>query len=451
MTNKQTTRVWHPYTKFSAFEAGPLPDIVRGEGVYLFDSAGHRYLDAVSSWWSCSLGHGQPDIVAAIQRQAAELQHSILGNLSHPRATELAARIATLMPTPERHVLFASDGASAVEAALKIALQYWHNRGHPERKRFAYLEDAYHGDTLGAVSVGYLEGFHKPFEPILFPAFELPVPPNAAAEHAALEQIRTIFDAHGQELAALIIEPLCQGAAGMKMYSVAHLRRLAELCRERDILLIVDEIATGFGRTGRMFAFEHADIDPDIVCLGKSLSAGYLPISATVVEDAIFNTFSDKPVDHSFYHGHTFCGNPIAAAAALAALDIYERIDIAGCARRIERVFRKMIEPLAKLPQVKDVRMLGAIATVELAGESQPNAAAMEEGLPAAQAIRQRMLEAGILIRPLGNVVYLMPPLTIPDDILTTLCQTLVTAVATSQSLSSAPKVGRTPRPHAQH
>ena len=429
MTNKPTDRVWHPYTKFSALAAGPLPEIVKGEGVHLFDAAGRRYLDAVSSWWACSLGHGHPDVVAAIQRQAATLQHSILGNLSHPRATELASRIAALMPTPDRHVLFASDGASAVEASLKIALQYWHNRGSPERRRFAYLEDAYHGDTLGAVSVGYLEGFHKPFEPILFPAFELPVPHSADAEAACLEQIRRVFDAHGHELAALIVEPLLQGAAGMKMYSADHLRHLAELCRAHGVLLIVDEIATGFGRTGRMFAFEHAGIDPDIVCLGKSLSAGYLPISATIVRDAIYDTFSDKPVDHSFYHGHTFCGNPIAAAAALAALDVYERIDIAGQARRIERVFREMLEPLAKLSQVKEVRILGAMAAVELNGESQPNAAATEDGMPAAQLVRRRMLDAGILIRPLGNVVYLMPPLTTPDDILTFLCRTLAHAL----------------------
>lgn len=429
MTNNPTSRVWHPYTKFSAIESGPLPVIVKGDGVHLVDDQGHRYLDAVSSWWSCSLGHGQPDVVAAIQRQATELQHSILGNLSHPRASELASRIAALMPTPDRHILFASDGASAVEASLKIALQYWHNRGTPERKRFAYLEDAYHGDTLGAVSVGYLEGFHKPFEPILFPAFELPVPHSAGAEADCLQQIRDVFDAHGHELAALIVEPLCQGAAGMKMYSAEHLRRLAELCRERDVLLIVDEIATGFGRTGRMFAFEHAGIDPDIVCLGKALSAGYLPISATVVRDELYRTFSDTPADHSFYHGHTFCGNPIAAAAALAALAVYERIDIAGQARRIERVFREMLQPLAKLPQVEEVRILGAIAALELKGEAQPGSAAMEDGMPATELVRRRMLEAGILIRPLGNVVYLMPPLTIPDDTVTFLCRTLASAL----------------------
>jgi len=439
MTRMQGHHIWHPYTKQSSLAAGPLPEIVRGDGIYLIDAAGRRWLDAVSSWWACTLGHGRPEIVAAIQRQAAELQHSILGNLSHPRAAELASRIAGLMPTPDRHVLFASDGASAVEAALKIALQYWHNVGRPERKRFAYLEDAYHGDTLGAVSVGYLEGFHKPFESILFPAFELPVPLTSSGEDAAFETTRAVFDAHGDELAGLIVEPLLQGAAGMKMYSPAYLRRLATLCRERQVLLIADEIATGFGRTGRMFACEHANVEADIVCLGKALSAGYLPISATVVRDSIYETFSDAPVDHSFYHGHTFCGNPIAAAAALAALEVYQQIDVAAQARRIERLFRDKLAPLARQPHVKDLRILGAVAAVELRGEVTPNAAAMEAGMPAAQAVRRRMLDAGILVRPLGNVVYLMPPLTIADDDLSRLCDALSASLTVSDNRARDP------------
>ena len=311
--------LWHPYTRFSTFESDPLPVIVRGEGIYLFDDQGHRYLDAISSWWACALGHGHPRIVAAIQKQAAELQHSILGNLSHPRAVELAAKLAGLMPTPDRHVLFSSDGASAVEAALKISLQYWHNVGRPEKQRFAALEESYHGDTLGAVAVGYLDHFHKPFNSVVFPAF------RASPQSDGLAGVADMITKHADELAAVIVEPLCQGAAGMKMYPADYLRQLGELCRNQNMLLIVDEIATGFGRTGRMFAFEHAGIDPDIVCVGKALSGGYLPISAAIVKDDIYQTFSDKPADHTFYHGHTFCGNPIAAAAAMEALTLYEQ------------------------------------------------------------------------------------------------------------------------------
>jgi adenosylmethionine-8-amino-7-oxononanoate aminotransferase len=396
--------LWHPYTRFSTFESTLLPIIVRGEGIYLYDADGNQYIDAISSWWACALGHGNTRIIEAIHRQAEQLQQSILGNLSHPAAIELAARLAELMPRPNRHVLFSSDGASAVEASLKIAVQYGHNIGQPPRRRLAYLRDAYHGDTLGAVSVGFLEDFHRPFKSILFPALAVPVPYRKEDERACLEQTRHLFDQHTGEIAALIVEPLCQGAAGMKMYSANHLRQLAALCRERDVLLIADEIATGFGRTGKMFAFEHAGIDPDIVCVGKALSGGYLPISAAIVKDEIYATFSDQPKDHTFYHGHTFCGNPIAAAAALEALSIYAEIDVAAQARRIEDILKKELAPLARLPAVSDVRCLGAIGAIELGSQE------------LTQKAKMALLEQRILARPLGQVVYLMPPLTTPND-----------------------------------
>jgi adenosylmethionine-8-amino-7-oxononanoate aminotransferase len=321
------------------------------------------------------------------------------------------------MPTPDRHVLFASDGASAVEAALKIALQFRCNTGHPERKRFAYLEEAYHGDTLGAVSVGYLEGFHKPFEPVLFPAFEVPVPESRDQEEECFRKTAMIFEQHRHELTALIVEPLCQGAAGMRMYSPVYLRRLADLCREAKMLLIADEIAMGFGRTGKMFAFEHAGIDPDIVCVGKALSAGYLPISATIVKDEIYRTFTDQPVDHSFYHGHTFCGNPIAAAAALEALRLYDEERICEKAAALGDIFRARLMALKDRPGVKDIRILGAIAAVEL------------NSTAAAGQVRQRLLAQRILARPLGGVVYLMPPLNTPPETAGELAEALAEAI----------------------
>lgn len=432
-TRLDREHVWHPYTRRSAIEAGPLPLIARAEGLYLFDAEGNRYLDAVASWWSCSLGHGHPAIVAAIREQAQELQHSILGNLSHPRAVELAARLAALMPDRKRHVMFASDGASAVEAALKIALQFRHSTGQPRKQRFAYLKDAYHGDTLGAVSVGYLEGFHKPFRPVLFPAHELPVPHSPADEPRCVEACAAVFKEHGDELAALIVEPLCQGAAGMKMYPASYLARLAQLCKEHGVLLIADEIATGFGRTGRMFAFEHAGVDPDIVCVGKALSAGALPISATIVKDSIYDTFADRPEDRTFYHGHTFCGNPIAAAAALAALRVYEELDIAARARAIEAASRAALQPLADLPHVREVRCLGGIAAVEFkpaTGEGlAPDAEAKELALGPAQRVRDALLAKHILLRPLGNVVYITPPPTIEPRELEGLLRALADAI----------------------
>jgi adenosylmethionine---8-amino-7-oxononanoate aminotransferase len=410
--------VWHPYTTFSTLNTEPLPMIVRGEGIYLIDNAGRRYLDAISSWWASSLGHGHPRIIDAIRSQAGELEHSILGSLSHPRAAELAGRLASLMPAPDRHVLFSSDGASAVEAALKIALQYWHNLGHRKRLRFAALEEAYHGDTLGAVSVGYLEQFHGPFESVVFPVYRFSL-------EERFETVEGVLDEHGEELAAVIVEPLCQCAAGMKMYPAEYLKELAELCRERHVLLIVDEIATGFGRTGKMFAFEHAEIDPDIVCVGKALSAGYLPISGAIVKDEIYRTFADGPEDHTFYHGHTFAGNPLAAAAALAALDAYEEGHVVEEAARKGLLIEEWMAPIANLPTVSEVRCLGMIAAVELKPEMSP------PSISRAHRVQKLLLDQGILLRPLGNVVYLMPPLVTPDDTLRMLVSSLQEAVQT--------------------
>ena len=391
--------VWHPYTRFSTLTEEPPPLIVRGEGIYLFDAESRRFVDAIASWWCCALGHSHPRIIAAIANQARKLQHSILGNLSHPRAVELAAQLAALMPTPNRHVLFASDGASAVEQALKIALQYRHNIGQPQRTRFASLRGAYHGDTLGAVSVGFIEEFHYVFRPLLTPAVTLPLP-NATGDFAAA---RKVLDEHAAELTAVIVEPLCLGAAGMRMYPTTWLAALAAWCKQNNVLLIVDEIAMGFGRTGKMFAFEYAAIDPDIVCVGKALSAGYLPISATIVRDAIYQTFSDRPDDRTFQHGHTFCGNPIAAAAALATLRVFAEEKIVAQMAKKSQQLAAMLAPLAALPQVQDVRCLGLIGAVEFRSDDPLRS----------RRVGKILFERGVLLRPLGNVIYLLPPLVI--------------------------------------
>lgn len=409
--------VWHPYTRSSAVAEGSLPVIVRGEGLHLVDDQGRRYTDAIASWWCVALGHGHPAVVAAIQRQAGELQHSILGNLSHPRAAELAAQLAGLMPTPDRHVLFAGDGASAVEQALKMAVQYQHNLGQTRRTRMACIAEAYHGDTLGAMAVGYQEAWHHPFRKLLAEAVVLPWQAGAAGSARAwLEQL----EAHADELAAVIVEPLCLGAAGMKMYPAAWLAAVADWCRAHGVVLIVDEIAMGFGRTGRWFAFEHAGIDPDIVCLGKALTAGYLPLSATVVKDALYRTFDDA---HTLQHGHTFCGNPIACAAALAALQVYRELDAPSRARELEGVLREVLSDLAGHPRVREVRVLGAIGVVELNPEAQPSPVTLPHR------IRLRLQAEGVLLRPLGNVLYLMPPLVISPAELRSLARHLCTAV----------------------
>lgn len=416
--------VWHPYTRFSTMDDEPLPAIVRGEGIHLIDDRGGRWVDAISSWWACALGHGHPRIVEAIRRQAGELQHSILGNLTHPAAARLAARLASLMPDPRVHVHFASDGASAVEAALKIALQYGHNTGRPERTEIFSLQGAYHGDTLGAVGVGFLEAFHAPFRSVLRPAAQIPVPSSRADEADCVAAARDLFAAHRGRVAALIVEPLCQGAAGMRMHRPEFLRALFAFCRAEGALFIADEIATGFGRTGSWFAFQQAGIDPDIVCVGKALAAGYLPISAAVVRDAVYATFSDTPEDHTFYHGHTFAGNPIAAAAALAALDVYEEEGIPARAASLGAKMAGWMAPLARLPQVAAVRTLGLIGAVELRPDA-PGA----PNEPRARRVRRFLHAKRVLSRPLGNVVYLMPPLTIGEQPLRELVDLLGEAV----------------------
>lgn len=406
--------VWHPYTRASAVADGSLPVIVRGDGIHLVDAEGRRYVDAISSWWCTALGHSQPAIVTAIQEQTAKLQHSILGNLSHPGAAELATRLAGLMPTPDRHVLFASDGASAVEQALKIAVQYQHNLGATRRTKFACLAEAYHGDTLGAMAVGYQEEWHRPFQRLLAETVVMPFP------DAGFTATRQVLDPQADELAAVIVEPLCLGAAGMKMYRAAWLAELGRWCKARGVLLIVDEIAMGFGRTGRWFAFEHAGLDPDLVCVGKALTAGYLPLSATIVRDALYRTFDDH---HTLQHGHTFCGNPIACAAALAALKLYVDLDVSRRANELEAVLRKTLSPLAGHPRVKEVRFLGAIGVVEL----HPESGSLQPSLP--HRIRLRLQREGILLRPLGNVVYLLPPLVMSHAELQDLARALAAAI----------------------
>ena len=427
MTIPAHSHIWHPYTRFSSLQAD-LPCIVRGEGLYLFDEHGHRYLDGVASWWSCQLGHSHPRVVQAIQAQAGTLQHSILGNLTHPGAETLARRLAQWMPTPDRHVMFASDGASAVEAALKIALQYAYQTGHTKRTRFVSLQEAYHGDTLGAVAVGYLDEFHHLLRPVLQEAWRLELPSCGACRNRdcrkpCYDGVDAFLTERADQIAGVIVEPLCLGACGMKMYGPGYLRRLADACRRLAIPLIVDEIAMGFGRTGRWFAFEHAAIDPDIVCVGKGLTAGYVPMSAAIVRDEIYRTFTDQPDDHTFYHGHTWCGNPIAAAAALAALDVYEESDLASRAAALEAVFEERWSPLRDWPGIRAVRHLGLIGVIELEPDT--------EHPPKARQVQWALREQGYLLRSLGNVIYLMPPLIIHEPELRTAAQAVADAVGT--------------------
>ena len=398
--------------------------LVRGEGPYLYDQAGNRFFDGVASWWCCNLGHSHPGVVEAIQRQAAELQHSILGNLSHPRAVEIATLLAHSMPTPDRHVHFAADGASAVEAALKIAVQYAAQNGAPERTGFMSLREAYHGDTLATVALGYIESFHRPFEHVLNRAAQLPLPPYDGTPEECMAQADALFAAHGPTTAALIVEPLCQGAAGVRTYPAAYLTHLEQRCREYGILLIVDEIAMGFYRTGSHWAFEQARIDPDIVCTGKGVTNGTLPLSGAIVKDRLFEAFSDDGADHTFYHGHTFAGNPIAAAAGVAAMTAYREEGIKQQVLENAPVLHRQVESLSDCAAVSEIRTLGMIAVAELQADLPPVGRKT-----AGQAVQESLREQGILVRPLGSVLYLMPPLNTPADLLEQVAERFVSAV----------------------
>lgn len=406
--------LWHPYTDIARYEDGPFLCIERAEGIYLYDRDGRALMDGIASWWACALGHGHPRLVGAIQDQAAVLQHSILGKLTHPKAIELAARLAALAPGDLNHVYFACDGSSAVEAALKMVLQYWNHTGKPERREFLYLEEGYHGDTLGAIGVGFVQQFHRPFEHVVRRAHMAPSPHCTCCAfekrdgHCAMkafEGMEAIVREHHAELAAIIVEPLCQGAAGMRIYPAEYLQRLRRLCDEYDIFLIADEIAVGFGRTGAMWACEKAGIVPDILCLGKALTGGYLPMSATIVSDRIYNGFrSDGAHDRTFYDGHTFCGNPITAAAALATLDVFEEENILEVARIGAEGIRHGFGALAERPEIHYTKTLGAIGMCAIRAEA--------GGAARARRVVEHALGLGLYIRPLGEVLYLWPPLT---------------------------------------
>jgi adenosylmethionine-8-amino-7-oxononanoate aminotransferase len=398
--------------------------VERAEGCTLIDIDGRCFLDGVSSMWCNVHGHRHPKIDAAIREQLERLAHVTNLGLSNRPAIELAARLVRLAPAGLNHVFFASDGASAVEAALKMAFQYWRqcSRPRPEKTLYVAYADAYHGDTLGSVSVGGVAHFHALFEPLLFPTVRLPapgayrLPEGAQPETAAawyLRELENVLAEQHQRIAALVIEPLVQGAAGMVMHPPGYLRGVRELTRRYNVLLIADEITVGLGRLGTMFACEQEGVTPDLLCLGKGLSGGYLPISATLATTEIWNAFlGDYAEMKTFFHGHTYGGNPLAAAAALATLDIFdEEQTLANLPPKVERM-RKNLAPLADHPFVGDVRQRGLIAAVELVRNKETQEPFPWTERRGARVCRHALTE-GVWIRPLGNVVYLLPPLAI--------------------------------------
>lgn len=412
--------LWHPYTQMHDYAGRDLLLIDRADGLMLYDHHGRSYFDTISSWWCILHGHNHPTIKKFMHRQLDKLDHVLLAGTSHEAAILLAEKLIAITPAGLSKVFYSDNGSTACEVALKMSLQYWRHRGQPRRKRFIALERGYHGDTIGTMSLGGVPDFHKEFAEILFTSFTIPspycyrCPMEQKRETCRLECLRPLqelLEKEGDNIAAMIVEPLIQAAGGMRIYPARYLARLAELLREHGVHLIFDEVATGFGRTGRMFALEHAGVTPDFLCLSKSLTAGMLPMAATLTSDEIYQAFyGEYQENRTFYHGHTFTGNPLAAAAALGSLQVFvEEKPLARLAATVPHLHRKMAR-FRDLPWVGDVRCLGMIAAIELVKNKQS-----KEEFTFAERVGWKIylkgLEQGLILRPLGNIVYLWLPI----------------------------------------
>jgi adenosylmethionine-8-amino-7-oxononanoate aminotransferase len=401
-----------------------FPVIVKGKGVWLTDADGKKYLDGVSSLWCNTLGHARPEINAAMKRQMEKVSHATFLGLSHPPAIELAEQLIEIAPRGLTRVFYSDNGSTAMEVALKMAFQYWQQNGQPARTKFITLDAGYHGDTVGAVSLGGIDLFHGLFRPLLFNTIKAPTTYAYRCDRArTLEEcgqhcivdIEAILKTHAREVAALVVEPLIQGAGGMITQPPGFLTGLRHLCDKYGVLLIADEVMTGFGRTGRMFACEHEGVTPDLMALSKGLTSGYLPLAVTLATERIYEGFLGDAKDRrTFYHGHTYTGNPLGCSAALASLKAFKRLKILeGLRKKIHR-FGNLLQDFYTLDPVGDIRMCGLIAGIELVADPKKRTPFPPErriGHQVALEARKR----GAILRPLGDVIVLMPPLVIED------------------------------------
>jgi adenosylmethionine-8-amino-7-oxononanoate aminotransferase len=412
-------RIWHPFTQ-EALDPKPVR-IERAKGAYLYTADGRRLIDAISSWWVNIHGHGHPAIVAAIAAQAERLDHVLLAGFTHDRAEALANGLRAVVPQGLNHIFFSDDGSTAVEVALKIAVQYWQNVGQPKKKSIVALEHAYHGDTAGAMSVGDESAFTEAFRSMLFPVhrvhaaycYRCPVgKTRATCDIDCMEKLARLLEEKHEEIAALIVEPLLQGAGGMIVHPVEFLQQMRRLCTRYGVLLIADEVLTGFGRCGKMFACELAGITPDLMCLSKGLTAGMLPMGATLCTDEIQAAFRSQDRARTFYHGHSYTGNPIAAAAGAASLKIFQDEPVFQRIAAISQIHSERLAAIRNHPAVAETRMIGTMAAVELRAD---DAGYFSKLRPA---LYRFYLDAGVLLRPLGNVIYVLPPYVIqPADL----------------------------------
>jgi adenosylmethionine---8-amino-7-oxononanoate aminotransferase len=417
--------LWHPFTQQRGWcEEEPLI-VERARGCTLYDTEGNAYLDGVSSLWCNVHGHGHPAIDAAVREQLERVAHTTMLGLSHRPAIELAQRLVELAPPGLHRVFYSDNGSTACEVALKMAFGLWRHRGEPGRTGFVCLRDAYHGDTIGSVSVGGIDLFHGLFGPLLFEAWR--------AEPGDPADMSRLLEQHAGEIAAVIVEPLVQGAAGMLTHPDGYLRAVRALCDEHDVLLICDEVATGFGRTGTMFACEQEGVSPDLMCVAKGLTGGYLPLAATLASEHIYEAFLGEHSElKTFFHGHTYTGNPLACAAALATLDVFERErTLAALAPKIALLGDLLDEHVAPQRHVLEVRRRGLMVGIELS----PFPPHARMGHRVTLAARRR----GVIVRPLGDVVVLMPPLAIGDGQLRHLVQATAAAIAEATAATVLP------------
>jgi len=419
--------LWHPFTQMRDWMAAPQVVIAAGEGEILTDAAGKKYIDGVSSLWCNVHGHRKPQIDAAIKRQMNRIAHSTMLGLTHIPGADLAERLIEVAPQGLQRVFYSDSGSEAVEIALKMAFQYWQHRGseYAKKIKFAALTHAYHGDTIGAVSVGGIDLFHSIFRPLLFSVYSAPSPycyrcpfgkePDTCGREC-LKELEDILREHASEVAAMIIEPLVQGAGGMIMAPQGYLTEVRKLCSRYDVLMIADEVAVGFGRTGRMFACDHEGVRPDIMCLAKGITAGYLPLAATLTTEEVFKRFLGAPEDHkTFFHGHTYTGNQLACAAALASLDVFEEEKVLEAVQPKIAALSEGLARFRRLRNVGDVRKCGMIGAIELVADKESGEPFPESELTGARiclAARRR----GLLIRPLGDVIVIFPPLCISTE-----------------------------------
>ncbi len=431
--------VWHPFTQMSEWEAEPPIVIERGEGSWLVDTDGNRYLDGVASMWTNVHGHCRKELNEALKAQVDKLEHSTLLGLASEQSILLARQLVAITPEGLEKVFYSDNGSTAVEVGLKMAFQYQQHKGFSDKKKFITFRHAYHGDTLGAVSVGGIDAYHEIFRPLLFSTIQAPAPycyrcelgetDPATCGMGCLTELGRLMAEHAGEVAGVVMEPLLQGAGGMIVHPAGFLKGVRELCRRHDILLILDEVATGFGRTGTMFACQREGVTPDIMALSKGITGGYLPLAATMTTQAVYDAFLGEYRElKSFFHGHTFTGNPLACAVALAGLELFEKENLLENLAPKIAYLEERLAGISRLLHVGNVRSCGMVGGVELVrAKSTREAYPWEEkvGVRVCREARRR----GLFLRPLGNIIVIFPPLVITMEELKFLCDEVEAAI----------------------